>query len=339
MIIQVHQFVFLDMMKITLCIGIVYDRLEEYAGFTKLSSDQFDEFEPESTILAMESAISHLGYDAVRIGGPFQLLKEKPPVDVIWNIGEGFGTRNREAWAPVIAEMYGIPLLGSDALTLSISLDKSRTKQLARMIGIPTSNWDIATFSSKKMPNWTDFPAFVKPRYEGTAKGIQASSVVKDVNDLRSEVERQWTLYQQDIIIEKWLSGAEYTCAVSGTPLKSHTVLERGIDRDTKIGIHALESKGIIVDDYELTHQVNPDLEKQIQVWSEQLCQELEVNDFARLDFKCDENGHPFFLEINTLPTFAIDNTFAILAELDHKPYTEFLAEILQHGLKRLGLV
>lgn len=325
------------MTKKNIRIGIVYDRVEEYSGYPLVSSDQFHEFEPESTITAMESAIFHLGYEAVRIGGPFQLLKEKPKVDVIWNIGEGFGTRNREAWAPVLAELHGIPTLGSDALTLSISLDKSRTKQLARMLGIPTSDWDIATFLLKKIPNWSDFPAFVKPRYEGTAKGIQASSVVKDANDLRSEVERQWALYQQDIIIEKWLSGAEYTCAVSGTPLKTHTVLERGVDVTTKIGIHALESKGIRVDDYELTHQISPELEIQIQNWSKQLCREMEVFDFARLDFKCDAKGNPQFLEINTLPTFAVDNTFAILAELEGIPYPVFLADILRSGLKRLG--
>jgi D-alanine-D-alanine ligase len=318
-------------------IGIIFDKPDEYAHLPITSPDQFHEFEPESTIQAMESAIKQLGFEPVRLGGPLRLLTQKPQVEVIWNIGEGFGTRNREAWAPVLAELYEIPLLGSDALTLSISLDKSRTKQIARSVGIPTSDWIIADFNQKKWPNWTHFPAFVKPRYEGTAKGILPSSVVNNLTELTREVERQWNLYQQDILLEKWLPGAEYTCAVSGYPMKAHTVLERGIEKSSKIGIHALESKGIEVTDYELTHQVNGELERKIQSWSEQLCRELEVLDFARLDFKCDAEGNPQFLEINTLPTFAVDNTFAILAELEGKPYPVFLAEILNSGLKRLG--
>lgn len=318
-------------------IGIVFDSKEEYAHLPISSSDQFDEFEPISTIEAMEAAILLLGHTPVRLGGPLSLFKKQPDVHVIWNIGEGFGTRNREAWTPVLAELFGIPLLGSDALTLSISLDKSRSKQIARSIGIATTDWTIAKYHEKSIPNWADFPAFIKPRYEGTAKGIQPSSVVKNPLELKVEVERQWAIYQQDILIEHLLSGSEFTCAVSGTPMKAHSVLERGIDSRTRIGIHALEAKGLQIDDYELSNQVNEELEKTIQHWSEALCEEMEVRDFARLDFKCDANGNPHFLEINTLPTFAVDNTFAILAELEGKPYPAFLSEILLAALKRLN--
>ena len=63
----------------------------------------------------------------------------------------------------------------------------------------------------------------------------------------------------------------------------------------------------------------------------------MSVLDFARLDFKMDLNGQVHFLEINTLPTFAVDNNFAILAELQGVSYESFLGEILRSAIQRVG--
>jgi len=319
-------------------IGIVYDKIEEYNSVPKTSADQFAEFEPDSTILAMQEAIEYLGHKAVKIGGPLILSQKRPSVDVIWNIGEGFGTRNREAWAPVLCELYGIPCLGSDALSLSISLDKHLTKKIAAQLGIPTAKWKVASLSTRAIPEIDFYPVLLKPRYEGTAKGITLNSIVKNKVELELELNRQWEMYKQDILIEKLLIGAEYTTAMLGFPLKPHNALERGIDPVSRIGIHALEQKGMLVDDYELSHSLHSEMEERINKYSQILCDELEIKDFARLDFKCDENGIPNFLEINPLPTFAIDNTFAVLAELESKLYIEFLGEVLESSLKRLSL-
>ena len=317
-------------------IGLVYDTAEEYAHLPKLSSDQYDEFEPNSTIDAMAKTIRYLGHTPVLLGGPLTLLENKPSVDLIWNIGEGFGTRNREAWAPVLSELYSIPCLGSDALSLSLSLDKARTKAFAKQLGIPTANWFIASYSKQDIPKPSLFPIFIKPRYEGTAKGINKSSLVFNQDELENEVQRQWNAYKQDCLLEQHLSGAEFTIALSGTPLRSLSALERAVDAKTKIGIHALENKGVEIHDYELSHSLSSDVEKQLERWSLALCDELDILDFARLDFKCDEKGNPNFLEINPLPTFATDNTYAIIAELENKSYTEFLASILDEAIRRV---
>lgn len=372
-------------------IGICYDRPEEYVNIDG-PADRFAEFEPESTIVAMEAAVRLLGHEAVRLGGPFSLLKSRPDVDLIWNIAEGYGSRNREAWVPGLCEMYRIPYLGSDGFTLSLSLDKVATKQLARRIGIPTPDWAIYpsdsrdinasntldtsdsadnpsevidsldfkpsealdTLDSSVNPSHTidtpdstkypseildppPFPLFLKPRYEGTAKGITPQSVVKNSSELQKQGDFLRHQYKQDVLVEAFLPGAEYTVAVSGHPLVAHPVLERGIDTSSGIGIHVLDSKGIDYgDNYSLSHQLTPELEEQLQKWSLRLCREMGVVDFARLDFKCDSHGRPFFLEINPLPTFAVDNTFAILAELEGVSFDEFLGSVLKSAIARV---
>jgi D-alanine-D-alanine ligase len=113
----------------SLAIGLVYELLGTHPRRPGDPPDADAEFESLETIEALESAIRLEGHRPVRLGAPQDLLvrigkRELPALDVAWNIAEGMGSRNREAWAPVLLEMAGVPALGSDALTLSLSLDK-----------------------------------------------------------------------------------------------------------------------------------------------------------------------------------------------------------------------
>lgn len=334
-------------------IGISYDRPEDFEqlaqnpetrnaarhlGLTSgsLPPDRFAEFEPESTIEAMEAAIRHIGARPVRLGGPFQLLDKRPDTDLIWNIAEGYGTRNREAWVPVLCELYGIPCLGSDAYTLSWSLDKAAVKQTARELGIPTSDWQVFPSENhgpgRKFKSALPYPVFLKPRYEGTGKGISRDSIVHNEDELNQQLPKLFELYRQDVLAEAFLSGPEFTVALSGSPMKAHPVLERGIDAESGIGFHVLRDPA----DFRLSDSLTSALEQQLTAWSLNLCNERQVLDFARLDFKADAHGNPYFLEVNPLPTFATDNTFAILAEMQDVPYDVFLGEILRQAVGRV---
>jgi D-alanine-D-alanine ligase len=321
------------MPKHILKIGILYEQAEDYPA-VRGPEDRFAEFEPDSTIEAMESAIRYLGYSAVRIGAPKELLVHRPDIDIIWNIAEGHTTRNREAWAPVLCEMLQIPCLGSDAHTLSLSLDKSMTKQICQTLAIPTPKWHVQRYNAGFQPWKDDFPVFAKPRYEGTAKGIDEHSVIHNNKELQRQVAKLKEQYKQDILVEFFLPGNEYTCAVAGYPLKPLPLLQRALHRNSKVGLHAIKKS--FEDDYDLTHHLSEKLEIQLHNWTLKLCSHIEVKDFARIDYKMDEAGNPYFLEINPLPTFAIDNTFAILSEIEGKSYEEYLGGILKQAIERI---
>lgn len=309
-------------------IGIAFDRPEEYARISG-PADRFAEFEPESTIQAMEDGIRASGNIPVRLGGPFEILKAKPDVDLVWNIAEGYGSRNREAWVPVLCEMYGIPYLGSDAYTLSLSLNKTATKEISKKCRVPTPDWILAYKETDLSELHLNYPLFLKPNFEGTAKGISERNIVLDEKQLRAMISELLTVYNQEVIIEEFKPGAEFTCAVIGNPLRTTPVLERGICKDTGIGIHALEKDGE-ERDFFLSQTLSEKTEQHIADWSLRICKEMQVKHFARLDFKCDQEGNPFFLEINPLPTFGIDSTFAILAELEGVSYDEYLGNLLK---------
>ncbi len=326
-------------------IGLVFDLLGTAPPGGPPDADA--EYEPEETVRVLAGAIRAAGHEPVRLGSPHALLAalgkgELPRLDAAWNIAEGFGTRNREAWAPVLLELAGVPTLGSDALTLSLSLDKAWTLDVVAAAGVATAG-HVSAASPDALPGLAlpgPFPLFVKPRWEGTAKGIGARSRVADAAELRAAVERVTHRYGQPALIEPFLPGAEYTVVLIGNdPPRALPVLQRALERETRIGLHALEREPSSAP---LAHDtpgvLDAALERELTDQARRAFAALRCRDFARADFKLDAGGRPRFLEMNPLPTFARDGSFGILAELLGRELESLLAEVLALGLDRLGL-
>ncbi|NNF58601.1 MAG: D-alanine--D-alanine ligase [Rhodothermaceae bacterium] len=323
-------------------IGLVYDRFGEREPPPGAPPDWDAEYEPERTILALEAAVQHLGHTPVRLGNAAALLARMQEGDLnldgAINIAEGYGSRNREAHVPVLLELAGVPCIGSDALALSVSLDKHLTKLVAEATGLATPTWTVVR-GAADLTGDELMPVFVKPRYEGTAKGIAPTSRCDTREELRAEVARQVALYRQDVLIEAFVEGAEFTVGVIGhNPPEALPVLQRATERTTGIGLHALErhEDPDAPFDYHPGIPIDPALEFGLQRAALAAHDALGCHDFSRSDFRVSPDGRVWFLEINPLPTFAPDGTFAILAELAGQSYEIFLADVLARGLDRL---
>jgi D-alanine-D-alanine ligase len=326
--------------------GLVYDLLGTHPPRLAAPADLDAEYEPEATIELLEAAVRRLGHVPVRLGNAHALLAtlgkgELAPLDVALSIAEGYGTRNREAWAPALLEMAGVACLGSDALSLSAALDKAWAHRIAAAAGIPVPEPRVvASADLRERSDWR-FPLFVKPRWEGTAKGIGPHSRADDAAGLARAVARIERDYDQPALVERFLPGAEYTVAVVGhAPPRALPVLQRALEPTTGIGLHAVERHPAPPGGWR-SHTpgtLEAPLEQQLQHLALRAFDALECRDFARADFRLDADGRPFFLELNPLPTFAPDGSFAILAELAGRDPADYLAEILAQGLQRLGL-
>jgi D-alanine-D-alanine ligase len=329
-------------------IGLAYDLFGSYPPRPGDPPDAEVEYEPEATVLVLEAAVGRLGHVPVRLGNAHAVLRalgqgEAPGLDAVLTIAEGYGPRNREAWVPVLCEMAGIPALGSDALTLTTTLDKLWAHRVVAAAGVPVP--PHASLASPEeaavAPLPGPFPLFVKPRWEGTAKGIGPTSRVETRGALVSEVARVVRTYGQPALVEAFLDGPEYTVTLVGNrPPRALPTLQRALEASTRIGAHAL-----------LRHPPPPGgwrhvtpgeldaaLEAELVALARRAFEALECRDFARADFRLDAGGRPCFLEMNPLPTFAPDGSFGIIAELLGRPLDELLAEILAEGLARLGL-
>lgn len=337
-------------MPASLLIGLAFETPETY---TRLEADPADfaaEYEPLATVEALEEAIASIGHRSVRLGAPHHLVGaigrgELPKIDAAFSIAEGRGSRNREAWVPALLEMAGVPLLGSDALTLSTSLDKSWTLDRVSRAGVPVLPYTVVADAQAHLAELpAAFPLFVKPRWEGTSKGITTSSLCEDRAALVRQVERIAREYGQPALVEAFAPGAEYTVTVVGNdPPRALPVLQRALEDETSIGLHALERVGgppVPAAGYHprLPGALDHGLEDRLQAIALLAYETLECRDFARADFKLDQNGSPRFLELNPLPTFAPEGSFGILAELAGRRYADWLGELLAEWLSRLGL-
>ncbi|MEM7411626.1 MAG: D-alanine--D-alanine ligase [Myxococcota bacterium] len=327
--------------------GLVFDLLGTLPAHAGGPPDADVEYEPEETVALLEEAITRLGHQPVRLGNPHALLGalgkgEAPPVDVALSIAEGYGSRNREAWAPTLLEMAGIPFLGSDGLTLSTSLDKAWTHARVAAAGVPVPDPRVVSEADVEVvSNSAVYPLFVKPRWEGTAKGIGPASRVEDAAALRDQVTRIARDYAQPALVEGFVSGPEYTVTVVGhRPARALPVLQRALEDATRIGLHAVERHPAPGSGWQgvTPGSLDADLEALLARLAVQAFDALECLDFARADFRLDAQGDPVFLEINPLPTFAPDGSFGILAELEGRPAADLLADVFGEALVRLRL-
>lgn len=329
-------------------VGIVYDLLGTHPGGPDAPPDADVEYEPEETVRVLEGALRRLGCAPVRLGSPHALLRAGgrdalPPLDAAVNVAEGHGSRNREAWAPVLLEMLGVPALGSDALTLSLSLDKAWTHAVVAAAGVPVPPHAVLDGPEAvgRAPLPAAFPLFVKPRWEGTAKGIGPGSRVEDADALRREVGRVVRRYGQPALVEAFLEGAEYTVTLVGREPRALPVLQRALEAESRIGVHALERHAPPGGGgwaHVLPGALDAQLEGELAALAKAAYRALGCRDFARMDLRLDAEGRPRFLEANPLPTFAREGSFGILAELLSRPLEDLLAEVLGEALARIGV-
>ena len=118
------------------------------------SDDEFAEWDSAETIDAVANALAAFG-DVVRLeaNADFPQNLRDSRVDIVFNIAEGLHGVNREAHVPAICEFYGIPYSASDPFTLSLCLDKAKTKEVLAYHRVPTAAFAVAPTHASRLPS------------------------------------------------------------------------------------------------------------------------------------------------------------------------------------------
>ena len=147
------------------------------------------------------------------------------------------------------------------------------------------------------------FPAFVKPIAEGTGKGCESASVVHTPEELASARQRSCC---SAIVSRCWsrriLPGREFTVGIVGNG-KDATVLgvcEILLKEDAEANVYSLRNKELCE---ELVIYARADDGEAWAAARQALAayQALECRDAARIDFRSNAFGEPYFLEANPL--------------------------------------
>ena len=79
------------------------------------------------------------------------------------------------------------------------------------------------------------------------------------------------------------------------------------------------------------------ELRARIQHLAKRICRTLELDGYARIDFRLSADGMPYFIEANPNPEIAQIEEFAAAALHDGLEYTELLHRIVALGIARAG--
>ncbi len=323
-------------------VGLTYNVKTEYPLKPGDPLDANAEFDHPDTITAIESALASGGHTVVRIGNGRQLLEQydRLNVDIVFNVAEGFEGRNRESQVPIILEMLKIPFVGGDGLTLGLTLDKVMTKKVLMAEGVPTPRFaEVRDAAQAHRVNLT-FPLIVKPRFEGSSKGLHNSSLVNTPEELARQVQWLASTYHQPALIEEFIDGREFTVAIIGNdPPRVQPIVQIQIDGKLDLGTLFYTFERIRSgSDYICPAPIEPALAQSLAEVALKTYQAVDCRDFGRVDVRVDRSNRPFVLEINPLPSLSTEDVFSFAARARGMTYDQIVSEILDTALIRYGL-
>jgi D-alanine-D-alanine ligase len=289
--------------------------------------------------------LESLGHRVIRIGNSDNLIKnlEKiKEVDIVFNLSEGLRGRNRESQVPIILEMMDIPFVGADGLTLGLTLDKLMTKKILCSEGIPTPRFfEAKDTESLKDLDHLSFPLIVKPRYEGSSKGLSLNSKVNNITELKERIEYIINNYHQPALVEEFIYGREFTIAIIGnSPPQVLPIVQIKIDGRLNLGDRFYTFAHIHSDSlqYVCPAKIPLKLKRRLEDLALKTYEVVECRDFGRIDIRCDYQDNPYILEINPLPSLSTEDVFMVIANYLNISYAEILNRILEAAFQRYGL-
>ncbi len=213
-------------------------------------------------------------------------------VDVIFLALHG-GT-GEDGTIQAVLDLADIPYTGSGHLGSALAMDKDTAKRLFVSAGINTPRWLLARAPLEIVEREIGFPLIVKPNAQGSTVGI---SVVRRPEKLEAAVE-QAARYGDDVMIEQFIAGRELTVGVLG-------------DAALAVGEIVVDPNDIF--DYRLkyqpgaTREIFPaDIPQAVAQEARSLAlrahQALKLGGYSRADFRLDQQGVLWCLEVNSLP-------------------------------------
>lgn len=323
-------------------IGLCYDLKADYlaAGFAPEDVMEFDE---EETVASLAGALEANGHQAERIGRGLELAKRLAAGerwDLVFNVAEGVKGRSREAQVPAVCELFDQPYTFSDPLACAVTLDKPMAKRLVRDGGVPTPPFAIVEREEDADGLRLDPPLFVKPAAEGSSKGVNGRSRVGSREELREACGDLLRTFRQPVLVESYLPGREMTVGIVGNGEEARVVgvmevvFHHGTDGDYTAATKA---------DFEnrVTYRLldGEPVARKARERALAAFHLLSCRDVARVDFRCDPDGEPCFLEINPLP--GLHPTYSdlpIMSRLAGIPYPELVGRIVDAARRRWGL-
>ena len=234
------------------------------------------------------------------------------------------GTYGEDGTIQAALELAGKTYTGSGVLASAIAMDKAMSKRVFEREAIPTPHWVVLESgvpgSNVDTSLLGGYPLVVKPNAEGSTVGL---TIVKHPSELNAALEKAGR-HDSQILIEQYIEGREVTVAVVGE--EAYPVVEI----EPKSGFYDYEAKytkGMT------TYTCPAELEKEEARLLRELAVEcagaLGCRGVVRVDFRIDEDGEPWVLEVNTVPGMTPTSLVPMAAKAKGLTYDQLVGRIV----------
>ncbi len=338
-------------MKSLRVLVLCHPQLLPPASLTGYSDKEILVFKTEYDVV---STLEKNGHEVRVLGVQFELqpirdvIEEWKP-DIVFNLldefhGETLYCQNVAAFL----ELLRIPYTGSNSRGMVLAQGKDLSKKLLKYHRIPVPDFAVFPIGRKvKRPPKLGFPLIVKSLVEDSSLGISQASVVYDDEGLAERVTFIHERIGTAAIAEQYIDGREIYVGVLGNDRL--TVLPPWEVEFSNLGPGQLpiaterakhdpeyqDRRGVVQG---AADDLSPTVVTRIRSIVKRVCQTLELDGYARIDFRLTADGTPYFIEANPNPEIASNEEFAQSAQHDGIEYSDLLNRILALGIRRAGV-
>lgn len=225
-----------------------------------------------------------------------------------------------------LLQTLGVTYTGSGVMASALAMDKLRTKQLWRGVGLSSPEFELLSAHS----DFADIVArfgtvMVKPAHEGSSVGMAKVSSADELKQAFIAANQ----FDATVIAERCISGAEFTVAVLGDKALPAIRLE------TDNVFYDYNAKYISNDTrYICPCGLSAEKDAELAALGLAAFQSIGCEGWGRADVMQDGDGKFYLLEVNTVPGMTSHSLVPMAARAAGLSFDDLVVEILRLSLE-----
>jgi D-alanine-D-alanine ligase len=263
---------------------------------------------------------------------------------IVFNLMEAFaGITTFDQNVVSYLELLRLGYTGCNPRGLIFARDKALSKKLLAYHRIPVPDFSVVRYGRKPvLPKKMHFPLIVKSLFFEASAGISQASVVEDEEQLARRVQFIHESLGTGAIVEQFIDGRELYVGVLGNerlevlPVWEMSFAQMPENRwriateRVKWNTQYQKKNGIMTN----AAKLDAAAVDHIQRIAKRAYRALDLNGYARIDLRMDDEGRAYVLEANPNPNLAYGEDFAESAETNGISYERLLERIITLGMR-----
>ena len=275
---------------------------------------------------AITKGLTEAGFDVQLIDTQDYCLSDLATLDIDRVFIALHGRGGEDGCVQGALQYMNIPYTGSDVLGSALSMDKIRSKQVFQALNLPTAAFAIVdkaeyqVADAAKILQQLGNVVMVKPANEGSSIGMSKANNADELHQALIEAFN----YDQQILVEAWIQGPEYTVAILGqTPLPV-------IHMETPHDFYDYDAKYMSTStQYHCPCSLSRADESELQSIALKAFNATGAKGWGRVDVMRDEQGQWQLLEVNTVPGMTETSLVPKAAKVHGLSFSELVTEIV----------